>query len=601
MNNFTVTSKNIKYKILFCFWCKITNSFVFKVFKFSKKVNLFLFCRELINFCKLNNILYFFFNLNITFNLFYFLFYRLQFFKLLTYFFKLNGQSLSIVYWKSKFDFLEFLEKDFKTYFLFILEINKKQVLKAIRSLEFHKLYLKNLKKSNGFFNLKNKFLVKKTVFNSIVQLLIFNNEVYFKNFCLVKYNRILKNISLFFNNQFFYIINNFFKKIIKFLSVIFVFKLKIFIGFLEKIKIEYAKSKEKLIQFKLTFLVLNFIKNFWKYVNLIEYCLCFLKTINFFVFEKFSYSFFFFLNQVFITFFKLSSYKYSFFCYFYNLIFSLFKLNFKTIKNLQLNNKLKFYLFYYNYRQNFIDKIKKYNKLSFFLNFLFNFSKKNIMSNKLSKFIRIFYFFYKVWKKIKNFTLKQILNFGTLSIMKFFQKFNYLFFKKKYILFRIQDLKQDAAFRKEDSKIRTLWPRNYKFRHPLNFLYPRIKKFEHIRNNIGTCIISKSKFNYFLTISDAVGKTVVTRNLGFLKFIKFKKHDAYRPKTFVKMASSVVAACSKKEIFYLNLKIYCTTHGLHVSKTINTLMRKGLSVRRVTLVKRVGYNGLRLKKPKRL
>ena len=38
--------------------------------------------------------------------------------------------------------------KDFKTYFLFILEINKKQVLKAIRSLEFHKLYLKNLKKS---------------------------------------------------------------------------------------------------------------------------------------------------------------------------------------------------------------------------------------------------------------------------------------------------------------------------------------------------------------------------------------------------------------------------------------------------------------------
>jgi len=204
------------------------------------------------------------------------------------------------------------------------------------------------------------------------------------------------------------------------------------------------------------------------------------------------------------------------------------------------------------------------------------------------------------MWKKIKNFTFKKTLMFGKLSIMKYFQQYNYFLLKKKLILLKIKREK-NYFYCKENPKVRTLWPRALKIRHPVNLIYNRVKKFEAIRNYIGSCVINKSKFNYFLTMSDAFGKTIVTRNLGFLKYIKFKKHEAYRPKTFINMAESVVAACSKKKILYLNLKICCTLEGLHVEKTVKTLMKKGLVVRRLFVVKKIGYNGLRVKKPKML
>lgn len=109
-----------------------------------------------------------------------------------------------------------------------------------------------------------------------------------------------------------------------------------------------------------------------------------------------------------------------------------------------------------------------------------------------------------------------------------------------------------------------------------------------------------KTKNNIFITITDVLGKVILTQSAGYCK-IKTKKKKR-SPDTIKTVANSIAKAARLKNIKYL-FKFYISNKQVKSGRTIfETFKKSGLFILQGVIIRDKPHSlGMRKKKPKRL
>jgi hypothetical protein len=109
-----------------------------------------------------------------------------------------------------------------------------------------------------------------------------------------------------------------------------------------------------------------------------------------------------------------------------------------------------------------------------------------------------------------------------------------------------------------------------------------------------------KNKNNIFITITDVLGKVIISQSAGYCK-IKTKKKKR-SPDTIKTVADSVAKTARLKNIKYL-YKFYLSSKQVKSTRTIfETFKKSGLFILQGVIIRRRPHSlGMRKKKPKRL
>lgn len=109
-----------------------------------------------------------------------------------------------------------------------------------------------------------------------------------------------------------------------------------------------------------------------------------------------------------------------------------------------------------------------------------------------------------------------------------------------------------------------------------------------------------KNKNNIFITITDVLGRVIISQSAGYCK-IKTKKKKR-SPDTIKTVASSVAKAARLKNIKYL-FKFYLNSKQVKSGRAIyETFKKSGLFILQGVIIRNKSHSmGMRKKKPKRL